>query len=161
VSVALFLLRRLSDRNITKEQVLSDLAGLQLSTAQLKGVEPLLSVIEKKRVPIAKQKMEAHALGTGTPRIDSAICVVDARAIFQASKHEKLKGDDQEYFRLDRFVPVAILEIVVELNDEKNTHAYLLTEHTLQQLCDILDRTKKRLQVVKKHLVPQEDESGG
>ncbi|RJP32940.1 MAG: hypothetical protein C4547_12895 [Phycisphaerales bacterium] len=161
VKAALFLLQRWSDRDFTKDQVLSDLAGLRLSSDQVGAVQPLLSAMEKKRAPIARQRAEAHALGTGTPRIDSALCVVDARAVFQSTRHDKLKGDDQQYFRLDRFVPIAILEIVAELNDEKTTQSYLLTEETLEQLCQVLDRARRRILVVKKHLDLPEGQCGG
>lgn len=161
VKVATFLLEQWSRVGISKEQVISDLVGLQLAEENIKALQPLLNAMEKKLDSVARKKAESHALKTGTPQLDSVVCAVDTRAIFKSTKHEKDKGDNQDYFQLERFLPVAILEVVAELNDDKTTQSFLLTEESLNQLCDILDRAKKRMQVVKKSLGQLEGKKDG
>ena len=152
VRVALFLWQQWSRRGLTREQVSSDLGSLGVPPEQLANVSPLLDAMEQRLGVLEKQRSDSHTLGTGNPQIQSAVCAVDARAVFKSSSYEKELGEDQPYYQFDRFIPVAILEIVSELNDEKATHSYLMTEETLSQLSEILRRARTRLDAVKKEL---------
>lgn len=152
VRVALFLWSRWARYALTKQQIASDLQGLDITPEQLENVTPLLDAMQAKLGVLQRERADQQALGTGTPRIDSAACVVDARAVFKSSQYEKDAGDQQPYFDFERFVPIVILEIISELNDDKTTQAYLLNERTLEQLCDILERARKRLRLVQKRL---------
>ena len=152
IKVTLFLWKRWGSLGLTKEQVIDDLRSLEVPPDQVTNVEPLLDALELKLGDLHRQRIEATALATGNPCIDSALAVVDIRAVFESNKYDEDQGDEQAYFALDRFLPIAILEIVSELNDVKSTQTYLLTEKTLQEFCDILDRTKKRLETLKAKL---------
>jgi hypothetical protein len=147
--VILYVFKAWEQRRLTKEQVASDFASLGLSAEVSKKVQPLLDAMAEKIGGFRRDRLEERALATGTPSIDSALCVVDARAVFRASRYDDSLGDDQPFLQVDHFIPVAILEIVSELNDDKRTQAYLLTEETLGQLIEILSRAKKRLGTVK------------
>jgi len=152
VRVALFLWQQWARRGLTREQVSSDLASLDVPPEQLANVSGLLDAMEQRLGVLEEQRSDSHALGTGNPQIKSAICAVDARAVFKSSSYDKELGENQAYYQFDRFIPVAILEIVSELNDEKATHSYLMTEETLSQLSDILRRARMRLDTVKREL---------
>jgi len=153
-NVALYIWNRWSSKRLSKDQIVSDLQGLDINESALKNVMPLLNAMQKRVQDLRKLRIEHGVLATGTPTIDSAMCVIDGRAVFQSGKHEDELTDNQEYFQIDHFVPIATLEIISELNDEKVTHSYLLTEDKLDQLKDILDRAYKRLINVKEHLCP-------
>ena len=144
--VVLFVFQNWEHLRLTKAQVASDLTGLGIDS---KNAQILLDAMEEKIASFSRDQREGRALATGTPSIESALCVVDGRAVFRASKFDESLGDDQPYLQLDRFVTIVILEIVSELNDEKRTQSYLLTEETLDQLSEILTRAKKRLNSVK------------
>ena len=147
-----FLWPQWGRRHLTKGHVVSDLRGLNVSPDHLANVSPLLDAMERKLGGLQQEGAEHGALATGTPQIDSAACVIDARAVFKESRYEKDLGDTQPYYNFHHFVPVAILEIISQLNDDKATQAYLLTAKTLDQLCDILLRAKKRLEIVQRQL---------
>jgi len=157
--VAGFLWLQWGRRRLTREKVLSDLRDLGLTQEQIANVSPVLDAMECKIGILQRHRAERSALGTGTAHIDSAICVVDLRAVFESPDYHNDLGDDQPYHSLYHFVPVVILEIISELNEDKTTQAYLLTEKTLGQLCDILLRAKKRLEIVKNR-VPSAREGG-
>ena len=152
--VALYLWDRWSAERLSKDQIISDLQSLDIDEPALKNVMPLLNAMQKRVQDLRKLKIETTVLATGTPTIDSAMCVIDGRVVFQSGKHEDELTDSQEYYQIDHFVPIATLEIISELNDEKATHSYLLTEAKLNQLKDILDRASKRLAAVKERLCP-------
>ena len=152
VKVALFLWEQWGSLRLTKEQVIDDFGSMNLPQDQMTNVEVLLDALELKLGHLRRKRAESAALATGNPSIASACAVVDIRAVFQSNKYDEDLGDAQPYFALDRCLPVAILEIVSELNEVKSTHTYLLNEKTLQELCDILDRTKKRLDILKARL---------
>lgn len=158
VKVALFVWERWSRRGLTKEQVAADLQSLDIGAQQMANVRPLLDVMEAGLGTVARQRAETHALSTGTPRIQSAICVVDARAVFASTAYEEDLTEDQPYFQVARLLPLAFLEIISELNEEETTHTFMLTEENLDELGNILTRAKKRLQVLKERLdVPGEE----
>lgn len=152
VGVARFLWERWAQLRLRKDQVEADLKSIGITDAQLVSLAPLLDIMGKRITVIQRRRAEASALGTGTPQIDSAVCAIDGRAVFESARHEESAGDEQPYFALERFVPIVILEIVSKLNGEQDTQSYLLTERTLSELIDILDRAKRRLEVVKKRL---------
>lgn len=161
VGVAFFLWTQWGRRGLTRKEILSDLESLDLGPEQMDNLRPLLDAMEEKLGSLQKHRAESHAFRTGTPRVDSVVCVVDARAIFASLNYQEDLGEEQPYYKLDRFVPVTILEIVSELNDRKTTQAYLMTEETLEQLCAILGRAKKRLGIVKRKLsMPDAPEEG-
>lgn len=159
--VARFLWEQWARLRLSKDQIVSDLQSLDIPSQQLANMQPLLNAMEQALGSLQRRQAEFHAIGIGTPRIDSAACVVDARAVFQSLKYDRELEENQAYFELDHFLPIAILEIVSELNEDKATHSYVLTESTLDQLCDILARAKKRLKIVKRHLRVAEDEKEG
>jgi len=152
--VVLYLWDRWSAERLSKDQILSDLQSLDIDESALKHVMPLLNAMQKRVQDLQRLRVETGALATGTPTIDSATYVVDGRVVFQSGKYKDELNDKQEYYQIDHFVPIATLEIVSEINEEKTTHSYLLTESTLNQLKDILDRASKRLAVVKERLCP-------
>ncbi len=160
IGVTLFLWDQWGSLGLTKEQVLADFKSLNLSKDQLTNLKPLLDALQLKLGALLRRRAEAGVLDTGTPQIDSAHTVIDARAIFKSSTYDEDRGEKQAYFEFDRFIPIAILEIVSELNDDKSTQAYLLTESTLEQLCGILDRTRKRLKILNAQLPTPSDQGG-
>jgi len=147
-----FLWRQWGRHRLTKEKVLSDFRDLNLTQEQVASVAPMLDAMGRKIGILQRHGAEQGALGTGTAQIDSAICVVDLRAVFESPDYHEDLGDEQPYHHLDHFVPVVVLEVVSELNGDKATQSYLLTEKTLGQLCDILLRAKKRLEIVRNHV---------
>ena len=144
--VASFVFENWERLRLTKEQVASDLVGLGIDP---KKAQILLNAMEEKISSVGPIRREERTLATGTPSIESVTCVVDARAVFRGSKFDESLGKDQPYMQLEHFVPIATLEVVSELNDEKQTQSYLLTEDTLDQLTKILGRAKERLNIVK------------
>jgi len=149
---ALFLWQQWARRELTRAQIIADLDSLGVSADELANVSPLLAAMESKLGAIRRRRAESLALGTGLPQIESVSCVVDARAVFKSPKHDEERGGDQPYFDFDHFVPIVILEIISELNDERTTQSYALTEKTLDQLRDILARADRRLEAVKAQL---------
>jgi hypothetical protein len=154
IRVALYLWDRWNLRRLSKDQIIADLQSLAINESALKNAKPLLNAMEKRLRDFRKFRIQDTVLATGTPKVDSAMCVIDGRTVFQSGKHEDKLNDSQEYYQIDHFVPIAILEIISELNGEKTTHTYILTESTLDNLKDILDRAGKRLAVVKERLCP-------
>lgn len=152
VKVAVFLWERWSGRGLRRDQISDDLGSLGVEDAQLSNVGPLLDAIESKVGVLSRERREASVLRTGTPRIESATCVIDIRAVFGSSRYDEEAGEEQAYFQFDHFVPAATLELVSEINDEKLTRSYLLTEKHLDQLCNILVRAKQRLHIVKRQM---------
>jgi hypothetical protein len=151
--VALFLWDKWSSRRLSKEQIVSDLKGLDIDESAMKNVMPLLDAMQKRIQDLRKFKIESSVLSTGTPKIDTATCVIDGRAVFKSAKYEDELNDNKEYYQIDHFVPIATLEIISKLNDEETTHSFLLNETDLDDLKDILDRASKRLAVVKESLI--------
>jgi hypothetical protein len=157
-NVAIYVWGRWAARRLTKAQIISDLKGIVVDEDQRAAVGPLLDAMERKIESLRRHMVLGLALGTGTPRIKSATCVVDARAIFKSQTHDKELGHTQPYFDFDRMVPVVILEMVSELNGEKATHSFLMTEKQLAQMSEVLDRAGQRLKIVKKQLGLSADE---
>jgi hypothetical protein len=147
--VAVFVLERWERRELQKADIISDLRSIDIGQEQLSNMASLLDAMEQKIAILRHQRIESSTIAVGTPLIDSVLCVVDARAIFKSSKHREDGDDNQPYYQVDHFVPVAILEIVSKINSDKGTHAYLLTESTLNQLYDILGRARKRIVLVR------------
>ena len=146
--VSAFVMKRWAAQDLTKEQILQDIRSLGVPEEQQRNVELLIDAIAEK-VPLLRAEGAAGiVLGTGTPRVDSAACVIDARAVFKSARYDPHEEVSQPYFVIDRFVPVAVLELVGQLNDEKTNHSFLLTERTLRQLHDILARALKRMRAV-------------
>jgi len=147
-----FILRRWAERDLTRAQIVDDLVGLEISEEQKANLEPLLDVMEENIQSIRNELLESHAMNLGIPRIKTATCACDARAVFRSNRYDEAKDDEQAYFVLSRFVPVAILEIVSELNEQKTTHGFLLNEEQLEELINILQRARKRIERVKARL---------
>jgi hypothetical protein len=158
--VAVFLWKQWERRQLGKNDIEADLLSLETPQDQMANMGSLLDAMERKIDALRRERIEANAISIGTPLVDAAACSVDARAVFRSSRHEKDGGDEQPYFQIDRFVPVAILELVSRINDEKDTQAYLLTESTLDQLSDILARAKTRMRLVKAHCLFQGKKGG-
>jgi len=150
--IAVFLLDRWGQRNLIKENVVQDLQSINVGADAIRRISPLLDALEGSVQALKRKRIESAALHTATPRIHSATYVVDGRAIFGSSDFEEDKGDTQKYLRVDRFVPVVLLEVVSELNNVKSTQGYILTERELGQLIDILLRARKGLLNVKASL---------
>ncbi len=143
--VALYVHRQWARRKLTRAQIIEDVRSLGIGDEQVANLSPLLDAMEGKLDAVRRRTGERHVLATGTPRIESATCVCDARAVFASQTYEQDQGDSQDYFVLDHFVPIVLLEIVAELNDEETTHSFLLTEEEIEQLCDVLGRARKRM----------------
>jgi len=156
-SVVIFLWRRWASHHLTKEKILADLRSINIPQNQIENVSPTLDAMETTTEELHRQQTLQFALASVTPRIDSAFCFLDARAIFKSHRHDSDRGEEQAYFEFDRFVPVVLLEIVSELNEQKKTQSYLLTEKELTQMVDILSRACTRLKSVKKHLGLKDD----
>jgi len=149
IRVAVFVWERWERRELQKADIISDLRSIDIGEEQLSNMTLLLDAMEQKTAVLRHQRIESSTIAVGTPLVDSTLCVVDARAIFKSSKHREDGDDNQPYYQIDHFVPVVILELVCEINSDKETHAYLLTESTLNQLYDILGRVKKRMVLVR------------
>jgi hypothetical protein len=152
ISVAVFVWTRWATRRLTKAQVICDLEGIGVAESQRVAATPLLDAMEGKIESLRRQMSLGFVLGTGTPKIKSAICVVDARAVFDSQEHDETLGLAQPYFNLDRLVPIVVLEMISELNGEKATHAFLMTETGLTEVREVLDRARQRLDIVKKQI---------
>lgn len=148
-NVVRFIWDQWASLRLTKSAIVADLKSSTVTEEQLQNLSPLLDAIESKISIRQKHQAHASALKTGAPTINAAFCVVDARAIFTSSDHDDNLGDEQPYFEFDHFLPIATLEVVSEWNDRRSTHSYLLSEIKLNQLCDILGRAKKRLEIIK------------
>lgn len=144
-----FILHKWAQRDLTREQVVDDLVGIGISDEEKAKLEPLLDSMEKNVGSIRDKLLESHAESLGLPRVESVTCACDARAVFRSNSYEEDQGDEQPYFVLNRFIPVAILEIVTLLNEEKTTHSFLLDEEELEDLCNVLQRARKRIERVK------------
>lgn|GEM_PF-5826950 len=151
--VALFMCHQWASRALTREQIVNDIRSLGTTEEQLANFTPLLDAMENKLGAFQRREEEEHVLGVGTPHIEFANCVFDARAVFAGRRYDKDLDESQPYFQFDRFIPIVVLEIVAELNDEATTHAFLLTEAKLEQLYDILKRARTRMTVLKNSLL--------
>lgn len=147
--VSAFILERWARYNLTREKIVDDLIGVGLAEEQKENLAPLLAAMEENAASVRQELLEQTALATGVPIMTNVLCSSDARAVFQEYKYHEEKGNDQPYFVLDHFVPVAILELVSELNEEQTNHSFLLTEENLKNMCNILQRAQTRLERVK------------
>lgn len=141
-----FILHRWASRNLTRKQIVDDLAGIGISEQQKANIALLLDAMEQHVGSIRSSLLEQHALSLGVARIKSATYACDMRAVFETNKYEEVQGDNQPYFVLKRFVPVAVLEILSELNEKTTTHSFLLDEKQLKDLLNILERARKRME---------------
>ncbi len=144
-----FVLRRWAQRNLIREQVVDDLVGIGISEEESANIAPLLDAMEQSVESLRDHLLENHAMSLGVPRIRSATCACDARAVFRTNRYEKSRDDSQPYFVLNGFVAVAILEMVAELNEEETTHAFLLDDEQLKDMEKVLQRARKRMKRVK------------
>jgi len=147
--VSTFIFKQWAQRNLTRKQILDDLAGIGISEQQKAKLELLLTAMEENIDAARRELLEYTAIRIGIPKIKNVLCSCDARAVFRDFKYQEEEGDEQPYFVLDHFIPVAILEIVSRLNEEEINHTFLLDEENLNDLCNILQRARKRLEQVK------------
>lgn len=149
LNAARYVWTRWARQNLTKDQVLSDFRSLELKEEELKNVIPLLNVMESRVGAVRHKNQESTALNTGAPLIRTCSYAIDARTIFRGSEFQEKLGDRQPFYEVDFFMPVLILEIVSELNNEKETNSFILDEKELDDMITILSRAKKQLKVVK------------
>ncbi len=155
IGVTFLLWQKWALHDLTRKQVDDDIKGLGLPQENFKNLIALFDVLESKLYLMHEQLSEYaeySALHTGTPIIETVHTAIDVRAVFKYSGQHVSRSNKQPSLEIDYFVPVVIMEFVSELNNEKSTHSYLLTESTIEELSDILSGVQKQLQVIKSQL---------
>ena len=147
-----FILHRWARHNLTRKQILDDLVGIGISDEQRKNISPLLDAMEGNIGSIRDRLLKSNAMNIGVPSIKSATYACDMRALFETNKYEEAQDDNQAYFVLNHFVPIVILEIVSELNEKTTNHSFVLDDKKLEELQNILQRARKRMEKVKMSL---------
>jgi hypothetical protein len=160
IAITSFILKQWVRQDLTREQIMEDLAGLGITSEQKSSIQLLIDAMAKKIDQISEKMLQKTALSVGIPEINSTACVCDLRAVFGSNKYKKLGSQNESYFLVKQITPIVILEIIAELNDTKTTHSFILTEKKLENLFEILERTRKRVEALKKyagHLLSKEE----
>jgi len=154
IPVTTFILKQWVRQDLTREQVMEDLTGLEITNEQKDSTQVLIDAMAQKIDQIREWMLQKTAFSVGIPEITSTMCVCDLRAVFGSNKYKKLGSRNEAYFLVKQLSPIVILEIMAELNDTKTTHSFILSEKNLENLFEILDRTRKRVDALKKYAEP-------
>jgi len=144
VRLTQYVLRRTTDRSVSTQQALEEIAGLLEPDSVPPEVFEYFRSLEESASRIWVRERERFTNSVAAPAFLGASYSCQLRPAFGSDYDEEL-GEEQSYFRVCRWAPSVALEIVPELNGEKTTSSILLSVDELQTLSDILGRALKRM----------------
>lgn len=91
------------------------------------------------------ERRRAIAERSGIHQLVAVEALCDLRAVFCASVPPLSEELTEDSSMVAELLPLAILEVSAELNEERVTHAYQLDVHSLKRLIRVLEATVARL----------------
>jgi len=144
-----FLTSRAEEREIPNEELIDELASMQLVKEPAVALQTLLRTArEKGGETILRDRERAELLSMGVPRLVGFAAAADRRAVFEKGLDLRKEVDEQpvEALRPKRWEPIVILEMLTELNDVKTNFTCQMSPERLKELIRYLQGVSQRLE---------------
>jgi len=149
--VTRFLLSRWCSLELTLPEISADLIKVGYSDKEAQKLVSFLAKLQDVRERVYRSAMKRGHEIRGLPTIDDLNLVWDIRPVFQDYAYDSPPGDSA-YERIVTHTYTLIAEILASReNGEQESVSIQLSEDDLERLMQALQRSKKQLEVAKKH----------
>jgi len=148
VNAAIYLVDRAFERNARLEELVAEVAELVSPNEVPADLRAQLDRVLQSGPGIVARKREGSALAIGLPRATNLLYSCELRAVYGAGSFEKELDSTQPYFTILRWVPAAVFELQLELNEKKETVSLLATLQDIHDIHDITGRALQRMKAV-------------